>query len=46
MKRLDEELIEKIKQLKSEGYKIKDICDMLKVNKNTVVKYTKKGKKC
>lgn len=46
MKRLDEETIEKIKQLRNEGYKIKDICKMLWVNKNTVVKYSKGEKKC
>lgn len=46
MRRLDEEIIEKIKQLRGDGYKIKDICKMLKVNKNTVVKYGKGEKKC
>ena len=46
MKRLDEDMIEKIKQLRSEGYKIKDVCKMLDVNKNTVVKYSKGEKKC
>lgn len=46
MRRLDEEIIEKIKKLRNDGYKIKDICKMLKVNKNTVVKYGKGEKKC
>ena len=46
MKRLDGETINKIKQLRKDGYKIKDVCKMLKVNKNTVVKYSKDEKKC
>lgn len=46
MRRLDEEIIEKIKQLREDGYKIKDVCKTLNVNKNTVVKYSKYKKKC
>lgn len=42
MKKLDEETIKEIIRLRKEGYKIRHICKQLSVNKNTVVKYSKR----
>lgn len=42
-RKLSEEIIDTIKKMRSEGYKISYICKALSVNKNTVVKYTKRG---
>lgn len=38
-KRLSETTIELIKELRQQGYKIKYICKLLNINKNSVVKY-------
>lgn len=43
MRQLNEDIIKEIIRLRKEGYKIKYIVNKLKVNKNTVVKYTKKA---
>lgn len=40
-KRLSELTINKIKELREQGYRIKYICKVLGVNKNSVVKYSK-----
>jgi transposase-like protein len=42
MKKLDEETIKEIIRLRKEGYKIRHIVARLKINKNTVVKYSKR----
>lgn len=42
--KLKPEVIEQIQLMRKEGYKIKDICEKLSVNKNTVIKYSKKEK--
>jgi len=43
-KRLSELTVNKIKELRQQGYKIKYICKVLNVNKNSVVKYCKESK--
>lgn len=43
-KRLSEVTINKIKELRQQGYKIKYICKVLDVNKNSVLKYSKESK--
>lgn len=40
-KRLSELTINKIKELRRQGYRIKYICKVLGINKNSVVKYSK-----
>ena len=40
-KRLSDLTIEQIKELRRQGYRIKYICKILNVNKNSVVKYGK-----
>lgn len=42
MKRLSDDVVSKIKELRENGYRIKYICKELNVSKNTVVKYAKK----
>lgn len=42
-KRLSEVTINKIKELREQGYRIKYICKLLNVNKNSVVKYSKES---
>lgn len=43
-KKLDKDTIQKIKDMRAMGIKVKDICEKLGVNKNTVSKYSKKEK--
>lgn len=40
-KKLPKRIIDKIRSLRKEGYKISYICEKLNINKNTVVKYSK-----
>ena len=42
-KKISDETIKEIIRLRREGYKIKHIVARLNVNKNTVVKYSKKA---
>ena len=40
-KRLSEKTIQQIKELRRQGYRIKYICKLLNINKNSVDKYCK-----
>ena len=40
-KRLSDLTVNKIKELRQQGYRIKYICKVLGVNKNSVIKYSK-----